>query len=281
MLKLSSYHSKILAELDKKCVNKHDRMVVVGAGLPRTGTLSLKAALTELLGAKCCHGMDHLCGDQEDLDMVIKATDGQMAPEDWKDYLIGKGCAAGVDTPVYYFYKDIMKAFPDCKVILSTRDPTSWYHSYKTLMEVGALYENSWSFNLAVNLLDRRKDKERLFMNKPSRCVSSYVPEGFGMSVPEAVEAGQEVAVKFFKDWEEDVKKNVPEDKLLVFRASDGWDPLCRFLGVKRPQTDYPRMNERESLERVVRDFQRIDKVLKSGLVAMVAGLVWWVVAEI
>ena len=70
MLKFSPYHTKIFEDLEKKCVNKNPAsVVVIGAGFSRTGTFSLKSALTELLGARCYHGVDYLAGDQEDLDI--------------------------------------------------------------------------------------------------------------------------------------------------------------------------------------------------------------------
>ena len=49
------------------------RLLVVGAGLPRTGTLSLKVALTHLLGGKCYHMEEVAAGDQQDVDAWIRA----------------------------------------------------------------------------------------------------------------------------------------------------------------------------------------------------------------
>ena len=39
----------------------------------------------------------------------------------------------------------------------------------------------------------------------------------------------------FFNKWTDQVKKNVPEDKLLIFDVKEGWDPLCKFLDVPVP----------------------------------------------
>jgi hypothetical protein len=50
----------------------------------------------------------------------------------------------------------------------------------------------------------------------------------------------------FFERWNAAVIAGVPADKLLVFRAKDGWQPLCEFLGVPVPDTLYPRVNSRE-----------------------------------
>ena len=35
----------------------------------------------------------------------------------------------------------------------------------------------------------------------------------------------------------------VPEHRLLVYRAGEGWAPLCRFLDTEVPEAEYPRLN--------------------------------------
>ena len=43
-----------------------------------------------------------------------------------------------------------------------------------------------------------------------------------------------------------DVLARAPKDRLLVWRASDGWGPLCERLGVPVPAEPFPRVNTRE-----------------------------------
>ena len=119
MLRFSDYHTKIFQEQENKYTNNYETFKVLGVGLSRTGTLSLKAALTELLGGRCFHSIDILASsDQEDIDVVVSSSAGEMKPEDWKNYLLRKKYVAGTDIPVNTHYKDIMKAFPDVKIIL-------------------------------------------------------------------------------------------------------------------------------------------------------------------
>lgn len=47
--------------------------------------------------------------------------------QDWED--LYKGFNAAVDWPTCSFYKELMKAYPDAKVILTTRSAESWYRS--------------------------------------------------------------------------------------------------------------------------------------------------------
>merc|ERR1711974_390599 len=57
----------------------------------------------------------------------------------------------------------------------------------------------------------------------------------------DVIEKGEEESVQFFNDWVAEVKKNVPENRILLFQAKDGWQPLCKFLGVPVPDVPYPK----------------------------------------
>ena len=43
-----------------------------------------------------------------------------------------------------------------------------------------------------------------------------------------------------------EVQRAIPPERLLVFEAAQGWEPLCRFLGVAAPDAPFPRTNSRE-----------------------------------
>lgn len=73
---------------------------------------------------------------------------------------------------------------------------------------------------------------------------SRAIPVGFDTSVMAAVANGESSAVKFFNQWVDDVKENVPEDRLLIHEAREGWGPLCKFLDVPVPTNPYPRVND-------------------------------------
>ena len=93
---------------------KGNQMVVIGAGLPRTGTTSMKNALEELLGAKCYHMEEVVFGGQPEVERRHwdKARLNHQKPEqkiltdqDWIDFLPGRGFKAGVDYPISLYYK--------------------------------------------------------------------------------------------------------------------------------------------------------------------------------
>jgi hypothetical protein len=54
--------------------------------------------------------------------------------------------------------------------------------------------------------------------------------------------------VEYFNAWNQAVIDEVPAEKLLVYAAGDGWEPLCAFLGAPVPAEPYPRVNSREEM---------------------------------
>jgi Sulfotransferase domain len=44
----------------------------------------------------------------------------------------------------------------------------------------------------------------------------------------------------------------VPANKLLVYSVTEGWEPLCKFLGVPVPPTPFPRKNERAQMQKLL-----------------------------
>lgn len=42
------------------------------------------------------------------------------------------------------------------------------------------------------------------------------------------------------------MKRLTPKDRLLVFRLSEGWEPLCKHLGKPVPNVPFPHVNEKE-----------------------------------
>ena len=62
-----------------------------------------------------------------------------------------------------------------------------------------------------------------------------------------AIDAGEETAVQFFNEWNEQVKAEIPANRLLVFEVKQGWEPLCQFLGVPVPEEPFPHLNDTQS----------------------------------
>ena len=104
---------------------------VIGAGFGRTGTTSLKVAL-EMLGFAKCYHMIEVMKHPDDARVWIDAARGR--PVDWDTLFTGY--QATVDWPGCTFYETLMARYPDAKVILTVRDPSSpdrWQQILATL----------------------------------------------------------------------------------------------------------------------------------------------------
>ena len=126
-------------------------LLVIGAGLSRTGTLSTRMALQHLLGAPCYHGSVPVVEQIEHLQPWIDMFEaGKLEPETAKQLL--KGCKGGVDWPVFCWYKELTEIFPNAKVLLTVRDPHAWFHSQKFISDAihGLVADApySWFFSL-------------------------------------------------------------------------------------------------------------------------------------
>ena len=194
---------------------------VVGAGVGRTGTLSLKLALERLLGASCYHMME-IFGRPQDIPAWHAAARGEMP--DWHE-LLG-GYAAAVDWPVAAFWPELAEAFPDALVLLSVRDAESWWRSADA-----TIFPN----------LRRQPPAEPAFMRPWHAMVMDLMAARFpdGIDDPAA-------AMARFERHNARVREIVPSERLLEWQASDGWEPLCAALGLPVPDEPFPRRNTRE-----------------------------------
>jgi len=239
-------------------LDDQDGLLVIGAGLPRTGALSLKHALSQLYIGKCYHMMDILRGDQEDIDIWWDAAEGNVTKEKWQTYFSRKYCTTGVDFPFALFYKELMECFPNAKVILSTRDPDSWYSSvHESIFQMTKLLRDP-SYSLLLKWMDGRKRCGKEFIDK----LDDKIPDGCDVTYYTAISGGPDQAKKFYLDWNEAVKRNVPASRLLVHSADDGWEPLCRFLGFPIPDEPYPRVDDRASIKKATKNLQRLHLIL-------------------
>jgi hypothetical protein len=148
---------------------------------------------------------------------------GQGKP-DWD--AIFEGYVSTVDWPSAAYWKAILAHYPDAKVILTTRSAESWYDS----------------FSETIAWLMATPDTLPPHLGPWHRMASDLVPKDTFGGRP----TDREHAIAVFNAYEADVKASVPADRLLVFRAADGWEPLCRFLGKPVPDIPYPRTNTKD-----------------------------------
>jgi len=203
---------------------------VIGAGMGRTGTLSLKLAL-EQLGYDKCHHMVEVFKNPPQLALWRDLSDNK--PVDFEQLL--KGYEAIVDFPGSIFYKKLMQQYPDAKVILSLRDPEKWYKSASD-----TIYQLPRGFDRFMMKLVGLFKPEVAHISRNLDFANKVVWLDFF----ENRFKDKDYAIQKFIDWNEEVKRIVPADKLLVFEAQQGWEPLCAFLDKPVPATPYPRVND-------------------------------------
>lgn len=197
---------------------------VVGAGLGRTGTLSLKMAL-ERLGFGPCYHMKEVFEHSHHVAEWDRAAAG--AP-DW-DAILGDYRSA-VDFPVAAFWSELAAHYPDAKVVLTVRDADRWFQSCTQTIFPPLLQElpermADWQAMVRRTILDRTFESGDL--------------------------SDRDHAVGCFHRHNEAVRQGLPADRLLVFDVAEGWGSLCDFLGVAVPDEPFPRVNSTEEFRRI------------------------------
>lgn len=211
---------------------------VVGAGFGRTGTLSLKGAL-ELLGFGSCYHMVEVIQNPTFIKFWIAAAKGETM--NWDE--VFNGYHSAVDWPVASYWRELAAYYPESKVILSVRSPESWFES-------------------ATNTIFSPQTRER--MSDTFGDVESDGAGGLDMGammkkIMVDTFGGKplddkENAMAVFERHNQTVIDTIPADRLLVFEASQGWEPLCAFLDVPVPDVPYMEVNKREDFGKHVEE---------------------------
>ncbi|MDO6712806.1 sulfotransferase [Aliiglaciecola sp. 2_MG-2023] len=195
---------------------------IIGAGMGRTGTASLKVAL-ETLGLGQCYHMTEVLKNPKTATDWINAAEGNA---DWDK--IFNGYTATVDNPGCNYWKELADYYPQGKVILTVRDADKWFESTSETIHSSAFagfIKNSpfgemvqkTVWDIMENRMDDRKYMIDFFNNRTAEIIDYIAPE-----------------------------------RLLVYKVSEGWEPLCNFLDIPVPDTEFPRINRRDETKQVL-----------------------------
>ena len=106
-LKVSPNFEKVVGSIHQR--PNYAGFDVIGAGLPRTGTMSMKAALGTLLNGACYHLTDVASSQEVDLVHWEKSISCQnIKKSEWVNFLEGRGFRSGVDFPIALFYRYLL-----------------------------------------------------------------------------------------------------------------------------------------------------------------------------
>lgn len=193
---------------------------VIGAGVGRTGTYSLKLAINQI-GLGPCHHMEEVLHNMStQVPLWSAAASGQP---DWSRIFLGY--KSTVDWPTACFFRDMLKAYPAARFVLTVRDPDKWADSFSA-----TIYK-------LIGSADEAPQEMRAWLKMASEVITKT---GFPLGLE------RDELVQAFITHNEAVKKAIPTRQLLEFEVKDGWQPLCDFLEVPVPTIDFPRTNHRE-----------------------------------
>ena len=208
---------------------------VIGAGLGRTGTESLKKAL-ELLGFGACYHMFELAMHPEHLPEWKKLVAGEKPNYEF----LFDGYQSTSDFPACTYYREFMAQYPQAKVVLTVRDADKWYDSAAKVIFKGV----PAPIMALIRLTSPFSKKARAVL--PTIAFAKEVVNRFF----EDRTSDREHTKAIFNAWNEEVKRTVPPERLLVFQVKDGWEPLCRFLNVPVPAAPFPHANKSDTFEK-------------------------------
>ncbi len=219
---------------------EHSRGIeLIGAGLPRTGTLTQKLAL-EMIGLGPCYHWVNVIADLDQVPLWDAALDGDA---DWDGIFAGH--RSTVDWPGGYFYRELLDAYPDAKVLLSVRDGEAWERSFR---------DTIWTMCHGETLMPRLSGARAQIDPRWHRYLELvdrmfWGPQG---TFSEGHERPEQMIAQM-RSHNEQVQAAVPAERLLVWEVGEGWGPLCEFLDAPVPEEPLPHANERDAfVERVI-----------------------------
>ena len=199
---------------------------VIGAGVGRTGTNSLRIALNQLGFGPCYHMYEALPNIPTALPLWSAALDGRADwPTIFRDY------ASAVDWPTAGFFRELNAAYPKAKFVLTVRSSQSWAQSFSE-----TIYRSLAEGDQAPAALKPWVDMVKGVVSKTG------FPSGLDVSgLASAFEAHTNA-----------VKAAIPADRLMLYEVKHGWPPLCAFLSVPEPAEPFPLTNSRDEFWKVL-----------------------------
>ncbi|KAL2793106.1 hypothetical protein BJX66DRAFT_306661 [Aspergillus keveii] len=232
-------------------------------GFNRTGTASMCSVL-ETLGIPCWHSIQFMStrfGDiemwQEGIDRKFFNAPGPRYGRAEFDQLLHDYGAVSSDTPAIAFADDLIGAYPEAKVVLVERDIDSWYESW-----MNGVIKNT--YNPLITIV---YTLDRWFTHPLGHVHKSTFSGWLGINT---AEDAKRVSKDKYREHYSMVRRLTQPDRLLEFKLSDGWGPLCDFLGKPVPDVPFPHLNEKKWLD------EKVQIVIQRGMKRVVWKLMVW-----
>ena len=235
-------------------------MKVICAGWGRTGTRSLKYALEHINGQPSYH-MQNILLNKKDAKKWHDLIFNNKNNYNWDN--IYKGYGACLDFPSCNYYKELMDFYPDAKVILNLRDDESWVKSWNVLNNQ---ILKSFTFRFIAKL-----PYTSFKLHKDIHNEMILGSRGAFQGAKTDKEKMQK-----FNDWNQSVIDYVPKDRLLIYKASEGWEPICKFLNVNIPDIPFPYKNKTKNMGHMSRFINAMFIILIIGIVSVICSSIFW-----
>lgn len=211
---------------------------VIGAGVGRTGTSSLTAALSMLLGGRCYH-FEEVVEHPSHAEFWLRATRGEKV--DWTSFY--GPYVATMDWPGAAFWQPLSEAFPDALVLLSLRRSASeWYDSAADTIGTLVGTPDPW-----------RTEKDSAWLDMAGELLrATFVPAPFERADAEAA----------YDRHNDAVRASIPAERLLEWTPGDGWEPICGRLGLPVPTKPFPHLNTQQDFRKSMRNASKPSSAL-------------------
>lgn len=207
-------------------------MRIIGAGLPRTATMTQKNALEMLGFGPCYHMSTTLLSDPSLIPLWKAALEGNP---DWGT--IFRGYEATVDYPGAFYYRELAEIYPDAKVLLSVRDGRSWARSMRD-----TVWDLSYGDTIAHHLMAAHAKINPVISEFSELMNGMYEKSQLFGPDPEIFD--EETVIGEMERHNAEVRAAIAPGRLLEWSPQDGWEPLCAFLDVPVPAEPLPHVND-------------------------------------
>ncbi|MBU0994256.1 MAG: hypothetical protein KJ737_17330 [Proteobacteria bacterium] len=211
---------------------------IIGVGYGRTGTMSTQVALN-ILGFPCYHMIEVIKNkaNRKHVDFwlnVARSLPGSQ--HDWQEVFANYN--ATIDNPGACVWQELMEAYPEAKILL-TMHPIGAEEWYESTMDTIYFSEAKWQFKVIG------------FISPFIRKLGEMSHRLVWQRNHKGTMQDRDSAIADYHRHIEEIKTKVPPENLLIFTADQGWGPLCQFLGVDAPETEFPKVNDRTQIKRM------------------------------
>lgn len=209
----------------------------------RMGSLSLAHAL-DILGYRAHHALE---ADWDDWQTLAKAVQQGFTQKDLDRVFSGYDCITDIGS---FFAPDILRAYPNIRVIVIQRDFESWWASFYKHV-VFPVSEHIWCHRFLARVA------EAMAGTTPYSTTQRLLAKFFDLKdfadITEksvGILALKAIANKKYEEHYAFIRRAVRPERRLEYKLGDGWGPLCQFLDLQVPNMPFPRVNDAKDHKR-------------------------------